>query len=349
MWAVLTEEGTPFYLRHAWYGNYLTQLAAQPQQLHFFVMREQGMPIAILPLRLGGERLRGLPVRVLELPSDPQMSIADIVAAPGRLDARAAQALVNTLHQNRLAWDVMRFQAVTEKSAALAWAASWPRALIAEARYRDYISSDRPYTDVLASFSKNFRASLRKARNKLRTTEGVTRRRAQALPDLEHAFKRFCDVEAAGWKGERGTAIKNDARVRAFYRGIMRDFGSQQQCEINILSIKDQPVAGQFCLRAGATLHVLKIGYDEHYAKLSPGNLLLEDLLEECPQRGIKEVDLVTDAAWHTAWNPNRERVFEVMIFNGTARGRAAYWAIKAKRGLASRLAVGASTTAGGS
>lgn len=336
-WALLAGNASPFFQRHGWYKNYLTYLDPRPQTLRLFTVRKDGAPIAILPLRPGEFRLRGLPLRALELPSHPHAPLADIVGVSTSFDAAMADHFARALRHSGLAWDVLLFRGVTHSSAARAWAARWPRVLVAQSGHRDYLSCDRPYADLLASFSKNFRSSLRKARNKLRSTEGVEFQRANAGDALAHAFNSFLDVEAAGWKGERGTAIKNNPTVTAFYRDVMEDFGARGQCEINILSIQGKAVAGQFCLRAGPTLHVLKIGYDEAYAKLSPGNLLLEKLLEDCPERGIKEVDLVTDAAWHSAWNPQREPVFEIMIFNTTPRGRAAYWAVKAKRKLDSK------------
>jgi hypothetical protein len=44
----------------------------------------------------------------------------------------------------------------------------------------------------------------------------------------------------------------------------MESFGASGHCQINLLVLGDQCVAGQFCLWLDETLYILKIGYLEN-------------------------------------------------------------------------------------
>ncbi len=324
-WAVLAHRGSPFFLRHPWYRNYLSTLEPSPQDVHFFTLRQEATPLAVIPLREGRRSMRGLSLRTLELPWHPEMPLTDIVAGTNALGADAAGALAGALAEAGLRWDVILWRGVPESGAAFAWSAHWPRAIATISGHRDYLLCDRPYEQLSAGFSRKFRANLRRRRNKLQAKDGVELRSTADGSELPDFLSDFFAVEASGWKGTGATAIQSDPRRAEFYRGVARDFGAEGGCEINLLRVGGKAIAGQFCLRSEGTVHLLKIGYDEACAALGPGNMLLEALLERSASAGVREVDLLTDTAWHRDWQPGAERVFEVMIFNRTARGILAY------------------------
>jgi hypothetical protein len=50
---------------------------------------------------------------------------------------------------------------------------------------------------------------------------------------------------------------------------------------------------------------MLKIGFDEQYARYSPGQLLYEQTLRRyCADEGIKRVSMLGDAGWISVWKP---------------------------------------------
>ena len=97
-------------------------------------------------------------------------------------------------------------------------------------------------------------------------------------PDRVRArFEEFLTLEAAGWKGEKGTALASLAATAGFARDIV--FNRSERGTIRIVSIRlgDHPVAIVVCFIAGATAFTWKIAYDEHFARFSPGaQLMLE-------------------------------------------------------------------------
>jgi len=92
--------------------------------------------------------------------------------------------------------------------------------------------------------------------------------------DPDHArarFEEFLILEAAGWKGEEGTALASQAATAAFSREIVFNRSERGTTRIVSIRVGDHPVAIVVCFVAGATAYTWKIAYDEHFARFSPG------------------------------------------------------------------------------
>ena len=157
---------------------------------------------------------------------------------------------------------------------------------------------------------------------------------ARSRPEIDRALDEFLAVEASGWKGaagERG-AINLDGRILSFYQSLTNNFSRIGACEINLLRAEGRCIAGQFCLVTGDTSYILKIGYDEDYAQVAPGNMLLEHIIQRYLREGaIKYVNLVTDTPWHSCWKPSSYAVSRAWVFNTTSAGLTAYSMLQAK------------------
>jgi CelD/BcsL family acetyltransferase involved in cellulose biosynthesis len=147
-------------------------------------------------------------------------------------------------------------------------------------------------------------------------------------------YDEFIEVEASGWKGGQGTrsAIKLNANICSFYRELVSTFAFPGNCEINLLKAGSSCLAGQFCLRVGDTYNILKIGYDETYSAMAPGNILLDRLLQDISTRKMfTRVDLISDMAWHRNWRAAQEDVFTLYLFNRSPRGIGAWSFMQAR------------------
>ena len=70
--------------------------------------------------------------------------------------------------------------------------------------------------------------------------------------------------------------------------------------------VDGKPVAAQYAILLDPTVFLLKIGYDELYAKCQPGHILLEYALEKYSLENYTDVNLVSNAKWHMSWMPTR-------------------------------------------
>lgn len=97
-------------------------------------------------------------------------------------------------------------------------------------------------------------------------------------PDRVRArFEEFLILEAAGWKGEAGTALASQPTTAAFARDVVFNRSERGTTRIVSLRLGEHPVAIVVCFIAGATAFTWKIAHDEAYARFSPGaQLMLE-------------------------------------------------------------------------
>lgn len=94
--------------------------------------------------------------------------------------------------------------------------------------------------------------------------------------DVEPTIAAFLELEARGWKGEHGTAMRDDPPARALFEAYLR--GAHERGQLNAWQLgfagAPLPIAIKINLRAGAGALAYKIAYDEALAKYSPGVLL---------------------------------------------------------------------------
>ena len=86
---------------------------------------------------------------------------------------------------------------------------------------------------------------------------------------------RFLALEARGWKGKRGTALRADPAQRAFFENICFGAHAQGKLHCTDLTLDGKPLAMLASFRSGEGVYTFKIAFDEDYARYSPGALLM--------------------------------------------------------------------------
>jgi CelD/BcsL family acetyltransferase involved in cellulose biosynthesis len=320
-----------------WFESFAGTLMPDPESLRIFVSYSGATPVAVFPLSLHARVIGGVPLRSLEFPEHPHLSICDFAFEKSASNAGLVAAFVDHLRgQAGDPWDVLVVHGVLEDSAAwFSLSESPPTRMFSEPwLVCDYLDNT-PFDQRLNSLSKNFRGALRKARNKLNQEQDVQFVRVVRPEELPPAYDEFLDVEASGWKSAAGSAIKSDEKRVAFYRALATGFGGFGASEINLLRVGGKCIAAQFCLKIDRCLYILKIGYDETRSKLAPGNMLLETVVRRALSEGeVDAVNLISDAAWHADWKPQSYLRHTAFVFNTSLRGRAGYLALLAKERL---------------
>lgn len=129
---------------------------------------------------------------------------------------------------------------------------------------------------------------------------------ADAMPWIES----FLALEAAGWKGQSGTALASTEAGRRFFTSLARTFHADGRLVMYRLDL-DGAVIAQHCgLRAAAdrrALFAYKIAYDETFARQSPGLQLELEAMPwlHAPEAGVREVDSCAgpnQALWRELW-----------------------------------------------
>ena len=97
---------------------------------------------------------------------------------------------------------------------------------------------------------------------------------------VEGWIAEFLAIERGGWKGREGTALASHAADARFFAEMARACHAAGKLCFTAARLDGRPIAMQVTLRAGRGAFAFKLGYDERFARYSPGVLLALDLVE---------------------------------------------------------------------
>jgi len=191
--------------------------------------------------------------------------------------------------------------------------------IVLHSHLRACLDARREADDVLRdALSAKKLKELRRQCNRLAEQHGAVRFEvARSVDDVTRAVEVFLALEASGWKGERGTALRQDDGDLSFIRGATRGLAETGQCEIVTLYAGATPVAAAIMLRHQDRAFYFKLGIDEAFSKFSPGvQLTLELTRHLCADAVLVTADS-TASAHHPMINPiwrGRLRIGDVII-----------------------------------
>jgi CelD/BcsL family acetyltransferase involved in cellulose biosynthesis len=296
-----------------------------------------------------GERLRGilplvrrrafvscLPVVTLTIPANVHSLRASLTVCSGEEGAVTLKALWQAAI-NLSGWDLIDVANVVEGNAldrfvGLAKADGYrmARKRISQTLYLPIDASVSSTSDKaaqppwLAGTRPKFRSHLRRAKRQLEE-QGTLELKHYSAADPE-ALKKFYDLEASGWKGAEGTAIKCHPSTRQFYDAVAQAAARDGYLSLDFLELNGKPIAGHFGFNLRGRYFLAKAGYDEAFRRHGPGQLLVNEILGQTPQRGLREFDFVGPATWdESRWASARRTNYRVFIFRKSVYGALLY------------------------
>lgn len=288
-------------------------------------LRKDGRLVAVLPVASGRDGLR-----TATNYHTPQSGIL----AESRDDARA---LVQTLLQDRPSrLAVEGITAAGPDMAACREAAEncRYRILVRPFQKACYLELSGSRDEYTARLSRNLRTDLRRCRRRLDAAGTVTASVHDGADGLDDLLDRSFAVEASGWKGERGTAIRSSPQTLGFYTDIARWAAVRDMLRLCFLRLDDRPLATYFALESHGTWHLLKGGYDNDFRRCSPGKLLMHDVIRHCYASGVDRIEFHGDAeAYKLRWTHSFRELKRIDAFPRSASG-SARWAATAVRPL---------------
>jgi len=340
LWSQLVEAlpAKRFFHLHAWYKSYLESLEVEPSSVFFYVLFRGERPVALFPLKSATRNICRLGFRSLELPVHDHLNLSDFVFDRTEENAGLLRLLVQHLQQSsETPWDVMYLSSALEDStvAYTLEKAAPPMALSYYQRKSNYVDCAMSYEDFLKNVDGHFRRNLGRLTRRVQQMGELQFHSYRSPDDIRSNFDHFVTVEAAGWKGDSGTqsAIACNPPIRSFYEKLIDGYAAAGQCWLNLLSLNDKAIAGQLCLLVDGTLYILKIGYDEAYSKVAPGNLIMDQTLRLAVEdQGVRAVSFITDRPWNYFWGAKSYLVYDHFIFNRSSfRGWYGYLCLRLK------------------
>lgn len=174
-----------------------------------------------------------------------------------------------------------------------------------------------------AAVSAKKRKELRRQRSRLAEAGALGFERVEGADGLAAWTEEFFALEAAGWKGESGSALASASDTRALFEQVLAGAAAAGRLERLALRLDGRAIAmlANFITPPGA--YGFKTAFDEAYARFSPGMLLqLENLAllerpdllwaDSCAAQGHPMIERL--------WRGQRRMVSRNIAISGRAR-----------------------------
>ena len=129
--------------------------------------------------------------------------------------------------------------------------------------------------------------------------------------NLDRELAEGLELEAAGWKGQKRTAVLSDPATVAFYHEMARAFHDRGELRLSSLRMDGRLVAFDLALLHRGRYFLLKTAYDESLRTLSPGLVLRRAVVEQCFALGLEAHEFLgTDMEWKRLFATGERRHF---------------------------------------
>jgi Acetyltransferase (GNAT) domain len=298
----------------------------------FIVIYDRYELVGIVPLQAVDIDLYGIPLKAFRVLSNIRdtLTTRDIILAESLDSGDVLTAFIGYLNDLDASWDVVVFAGALSDSCAKA-AAQKAAALpiistTGGASGRAEFISCGPDDQPLKRLSQNLRQNLRTAHNKS-TSKTARFICAQRPEELSVFYDKLSSVEASGWKQEDSSIIQNNPRFNAFLRNLICYLGPTGDVEIHLMEICGITISAMFCVVVNGTCFIHVIGYNETYSQVSPGNLLMENLIKTRGSRGnLTSITTYYAPPWFATWKPDKTlEVSNIYVFPFSQQGGELY------------------------
>lgn len=126
---------------------------------------------------------------------------------------------------------------------------------------------------------KNLRKNLAQRERRLRERGALAFEDAAERADWRDQFRRFLELERAGWKGREGTAILQHPEQARFYERVAESAHTRGVLRLITATLDGKLIAARMDVIDGGIEYFLKTTYDETLATFSPGHFVRREAL----------------------------------------------------------------------
>ncbi len=174
------------------------------------------------------------------------------------------------------------------------------------------------WDDLLAGVSRGLRSQVGRRRRTLERMGILELRITSGGPELDRDLERFLALEAAGWKGEQGTAILCRADTRRFYSLFARAAAARGWLRLYSLELDGRLIAADYGLAFGDEAFLVKTAFSEPDGRLSPGLVLRAAVLRSSIEAGLRGYNFLGGADTYKArWSSEMHRLTSLWAYRG--------------------------------
>lgn len=309
------DDDTTIFASPAWFEHWFAAFA--PGE-HGFYTSAGGEPFT-LAYSVETRRVGRLPIRVARAAANSFTPQFD-VTGPGTPGIGDLRAMMKELGASTL---VLPFVAPYARLLRRVDTASPPAGTFVDfCESAPIIDCSSAWDDYLATRRKSRRDEWRDKEQRVRKAGGRFHI-ASDWREVEPDFEEILDVEASGWKGRGGSAIRNVPAAHRFFSGLCRDLATAGKLRVFAVRTDERILAFKICALHAGRVSSLKTGFREEYGKLSPGLVLQLWTTRWCfEQPSVGVFDFLGPVAPNKLpWSTTCETLSTLYVFRATPPG----------------------------
>lgn len=134
------------------------------------------------------------------------------------------------------------------------------------------------------------RHELRRKRRRIEREHPDPAVRTATEDTLDQDLKMFVEMHR-GAEGHKGHFMKPE--IATFFDRVTRAFAPLGWLRIHLLEIGERPVGSAFSFEIDGAFYLYNSAYEPDVARLSPGLVLVSELVKDCVERGLKRFDFL--------------------------------------------------------
>jgi CelD/BcsL family acetyltransferase involved in cellulose biosynthesis len=184
---------------------------------------------------------------------------------------------------------------------------------------------------VKKQMGSKYLRELRRRRRRLAELGSIGFVEHRSGAEAEQLLLAGFELEAAGWKGDRGHAVLHEPTHERWYRSVTEVASDQGWLRVCGMYLDDRLIAFLYNLEIDGHRYGMATTYDESpdVSIYSPGALLHEMVFEKSAGEGVLSYQFgVGDDAWKYEWATDKRQVYDLLLFGAGPAG----WALKKAR-----------------
>lgn len=303
----------------AWYRNFVDAVAREAG-VRFYVLRDGGAPLAVLPVVVRTGRMR------LHRKVDALSNYYSALYAPA-LDPAVTAAQLATLfrevarrHAPVAAWrlEPMDPKGIAYRKVLDGLRAAGLRACESFCFGNWFLRVEGDFAAYFAARPGEVRSTVRRMQKKLAHDGGRVEIIRDAA-DLPRGLAAYQQVYASSWKRQEP--------FPEFIPGLMAACAERGWLRLGVVWLGDRAIAAQLWIVAHGKASIYKLAYDEAFKGYSPGTVLTAHLMRHViDDERVAEVDyLIGDDAYKKHWMAERRERWRVVAYDPRTVGGLLY------------------------
>lgn len=297
-----------------------------------YIARQRGQLTAAIGLITGAGNVERVPVRIARAWTNAHSTRGGALLGDEGLEALGP--LVARIADE--SWDVLELRDLPRAGGLVETLAkhlrsSGFRTHMDRSMESPYIPLPFEWAELNGRLDSRFRQNLRRRRRRLEEQGVVSFETVRSLDGLDEALEDAFAIEASGWKGRDGSAIRSQPETIGFYAGWARQLAQAGRLRLSFLCVNGKRIAFHFAHVTRGRYHLPKCGFDEGWRECSPGQLLMVDVLQQCIEEHVETFEFLGHMmTWKRDWTPLVRPHATLWAFRRNVPGTAA-WAARAK------------------